>query len=427
MAEVRAFEGLCYNPAKIEQLADVITPPYDVISPEQKKEFLARSPYNIVRLILPEGDDPYANATKLLNDWIDHEILRSDPEKTIYCYHQTFKTPEGDEKTRKGFLALIRLTDFDQGIVLPHEATLSAPKEDRLQLLRASKTNFCPIFGLYSDPDQAIDKLVEPFTSAPPRAKVQDSDGILNTLWAVSDRQAVQKVEELMQRHWVLIADGHHRYEASLLYRNERARDDKNPDAPFHFTLMFLCNINQPGITVLPYNRAVTNLADFNFENILRKAVEYFDISTYDNWTTAQKELKKAGQDNTAFLVRLKGSTHLYLFTFKAISSLPAFYSGGTPEAVQKLDVNILHKVFLEKILSISEEDIRTQKYLKYYKNVREEEKDFEDGKLQIALFLNPTRVDQVVEVSRAGKKMPQKSTFFYPKVMTGFVLNKHE
>jgi uncharacterized protein (DUF1015 family) len=427
MAEVRAFHGLCYNPAKIEQLADVITPPYDVISPEQKKEFLARSPYNIVRLILPDGEDAYQNAAKTLEDWIGRHIMRPDPDRTIYCYHQTFKTPEGEEKTRKGFLALIRLVDFDQGIVLPHEATLSAPKEDRLQLLRAARTNFCPIFSLYSDPEQLIDRLLEPFTSAPPRAKVLDSDGILNSLWAVSDADAVEKVQTLMKKHWVLIADGHHRYEASLLYRNERSQEDTNPDAPFHFTLMFFCNINQPGITVLPYNRAVAQLPGFNFQEILRKAAEYFEIATFDDTAAAEQELKKSGAENTAFLVKFNGSNHIYLFTWKSKTPLSTFYPAGTPEPVQKLDVNLLHKVFLEKILGISEAEIRSQKFLKYYKNVRDEQKDFKDGKIQIAFFLNPTRVDQVVEVSRAGKKMPQKSTFFYPKVMTGFVLNKHE
>jgi uncharacterized protein (DUF1015 family) len=427
MAEVRAFHGLCYNPAKIEQLADVITPPYDVISPEQKKEFLARSPYNIVRLILPDGDHPYQNAAKTLENWIGEQVLIPDPERTIYCYHQTFKTPEGEEKTRKGFLALIRLVDFDQGVVLPHEATLSAPKEDRLQLLRAARTNFCPIFSLYSDPEQSIDKLLQPFTAAPPRAKVRDSDGILNSLWAVSDSEAVGQVQSLMKKHWVLIADGHHRYEASLLYRNERSREDTNPDAPFHFTLMFFCNINQPGITVLPYNRAVAQLSDFNFQEILQKAGDYFEIATFDDTTAADQELKKAGAENTAFLARFQGSNRIYLFTWKSKAPLSTFYPAGTPEPVQKLDVNLLHKVFLEKILEISEEDIRSQKFLKYYKNAQDEQKDFDAGKIQIAFFLNPTRVEQVVEVSRAGRKMPQKSTFFYPKVLTGFVLNKHE
>ena len=427
MAEVRAFHGLCYNPAKIEQLGDVIAPPYDVISPEQKKELLARSPYNVVRLTLPDGEDPYQTASRILDEWIRDQVIRPDPEPTIYCYHQTFKTPDGEEKTRKGFLALIRLVDFDQGIVLPHESTLSAPKEDRLQLLRAARTNFCPIFSLYSDPEQSIDSLLDPFTSAPPRAKVRDSDGILNTLWAVSDKKTVESVQTLMQKHWVLIADGHHRYEASLLYRNERSREDQNPDAPFHFTLMFFCNMNQPGITVLPYNRAVAQLPDFNFQDVLRKAAEFFEIATFDDAESAQRELKAAGKNNTAFLARLNGSTHLYLFTWKSSKSLSSFYPDGTPDAVQKLDVNLLHKVFLETILSISEEDIRSQKYLKYYKNTRDEQKDFEDGKIQIAFFLNPTRIEQVVDISKAGRKMPQKSTFFYPKVMTGFVLNKHE
>ena len=427
MAEIRAFRGLCYNPAKIDQISNVIAPPYDVISPEQKKELLARSPYNIVRLILPDGENPYQNASLILQNWLQQQVLVSDPTPGIYCYHQTFKTPEGEEKTRKGFLALIRLVDFDQGIVLPHEATLSAPKEDRLLLLRACKTNFSPIFSLYSDPDLMAEKLLDPFTTAPPRAKAQDPDGILNTFWAIFDRDTVAKVETIMKKHWVLIADGHHRYESCLLYRDERSREDKNPDAPFHFTLMHFCNINQPGITVLPYNRAVLNLPSFDPETILRKASTYFTIHPFDNPKSAFDELKIAGREKTAFLARFAGTSDWKLFRLKPETKLESYYPPGTSEAVQNLDVNVLHKIVLGAILSISDDDIRNQTYLKYYKNAEEEQKDFEHGKLQIAFFLNPTRVDQVVEVSKAGKKMPQKSTFFYPKLMTGFVMNKHE
>jgi uncharacterized protein (DUF1015 family) len=427
MAEIRAFHGLCYNPAKIEQIADVIAPPYDVISPEQKKELLQRSPFNIVRLILPDGDDPYKNANQILQTWIRQEVLQTDPHPSFYCYHQTFRTPEGEEKTRKGFHALIRLVDFDRGVVLPHEATLSAPKEDRLMLLRACKTNFSPIFSLYSDPELKVEKLLDHFTSAPPRTRAVDSDGIINTFWAVSDHAAIAKVTEFMKSQWVLIADGHHRYESCLMYRNERSQNDPNPDAPFHFTLMFFCNVNQPGITVLPYNRAVLNLSSFDPTAILRKAAEFFSISSFENWAKANEELKKAGQTKTAFLARFRGSPTAHLFRLKEEVKLDSFYPPNTPEAVQNLDVNVLHKVFLGRILSISEEDLRNQTYLKYYKNAEDELSDFQAGKLQIAFFLNPTRVDQVIEVSRAGRKMPQKSTFFYPKLMTGFVLNKHE
>ena len=315
MPELRAFRGLCYNLAKINQLADVITPPYDVISAEQKKEFLARSPYNAVRLILPDGEDPYQNAKELLNQWIRDQILLEDPDTSIYCYHQTFKTPDGEQKTRKGFLALIRLVNFEEGIVLPHEATLSAPKEDRLRLLRATKTNFCPIFSLYSDPELKVDRLLEPFTKTPPRARTQDSDGIVNNFWPVYDEAVIKKIYDLMQQHWVLIADGHHRYESSLMYRDEQAHENPDPNAPFHFTLMYFCNIDQPGITVLPYNRAVFNFPSFDPNAVIQKAKEYFDVESFDDSETSNTALKSAGQTQTAFLARFAG---LPKFTFSA-------------------------------------------------------------------------------------------------------------
>ncbi len=408
-------------------MADLISPPYDVISAEQKKEFLARSPHNIVRLILPDGEHPYEQARRTLDEWIRQQVLITDSDPCIYCYHQTYRTPDGDEKTRKGFLALIRLVDFDRGIVLPHEATLSAPKEDRLQLLRSCRTNFSPIFSLYSDPEQEIEKYLDTFTSSPPRAKVRDSDGIENSFWSVSDPETVSRVIELMKPHWVLIADGHHRYESCLLYRNERTIEDADPDAPFHFTLMFFCNMNQAGITVLPYNRAVLNLPSFDAASVISKASEYFSIESFESQERANQRLPASGLKTTAFLARFAGDSRIYVFTLKHSSGLRRFYPPETPDAVQTLDINVLHKIFIGAILSISDEDVTRQTYLKYYKSAREEMKDYEAGKLQIAFFLNPTRVDQVVEVSRAGKKMPQKSTFFYPKLMTGFVMNKHQ
>ena len=426
MADVRAFQGLQFNPAKVKNLADVITPPYDVISPEQKADFLKKSPWNVVRLILPEGEDPYAGANQLLQSWVEQGVFIHDSKPAVYCYHQTFQTPEGEEKTRKGFLARLKLEDFEKGIVLPHEATLSAPKEDRLRLLRACKTNFSPIFGIYSDPEHKIDSLLDRCTGGSPQFQVLDDGGVTNSIWSIHDQSVLQEVGTQMKTRWVLIADGHHRYESCLLYRNEMRVTNPDPEAPFEFTLMFFTNIHHPGITVLPYNRGVMDLPNFQPDQLLRKASKYFEIREFDEQEFAIAALKKEGSENTAFLALLRGAKDLYLFKLKKNVRLGHFYPPQTPEAVQRLDVNILHKIFLQEILSISEEDVRQQSYLKYYKDIKEEVKDFEAGRLQIAFFLNPTRVNQVVEVSRAGAKMPQKSTFFYPKLMTGFVMNQH-
>lgn len=424
MADVRAFRGLHYNLAKVH-LTEVISPPYDVISSEQRLEYLGKSPLSVVRLILPEGEDPYAGAKSLLETWIEQEILIQDREPRIYCYHQTFRTPDGEEKTRKGFMALVRLEDFNKGIVLPHEATLFAPKEDRLNLLRACKTNFSPIFGLYSDPEQKIYTLLEPATYVSPDAQAVDQDGISNSMWCITDSAVIQQVQELMLQHWILIADGHHRYESCLVYRDEM--DHRDSQAPYHFTLMFLTNIHHPGIAVLPYNRGVWNLPKFDPASILRKTGKYFEIREFDEQELAFFALGKEGVETSAFLTLLQGMKGFYLFRMKPHVKLEEFYPSDTPQVMQRLDVNILHKILLEGVLSISEEDIQQQKYLKYYKDSREEKKDFEAGRLQIAFFLNPTRVDQVVEVSKAGRTMPQKSTYFFPKLMTGFVMNKHD
>ncbi len=426
MADVRGLRGLYYNPSRIPDLSRVISLPYDVITPEHRHSYLKRSEYNVVRLILPEGEDPYAAADRLATEWIREGILIQDQEPCLYLYHQTFRTAEGEEKTRTGFLSRIRLEDFEKGIVLPHEATLFAPKEDRLKLLRATRINFSAIFSLYSDPAHEIDSVLNPFTSAPPRFSVTDEAGILNRFWAVRDTAAVQKVQKLMGNYWVLIADGHHRYESCLVYRNEQSKTNPDPEAPFHFTLMYFANIHHPGIAISPYNRAILDLPSWNPQDVLRTSEAYFDIERFDNRDRAVQSLKHH-VSTTAIAALLRGIKGAVVFRLKPDVNLQSHYPQGTPEVVRKLDVNVLHRLFLHEILGITEEDVKKQTYIMYYKDVEEERRDFDSGKLQIAFFLNPTRVDQVVEAAKAGVKMPQKSTFFYPKLMTGFVMNKHE
>jgi uncharacterized protein (DUF1015 family) len=309
---------------------------------------------------------------------------------------------------------------------LPHEATLFAPKEDRLKLLQACGVNFSPIFSLYSDPQREIDSILSSFTSAPPRFSVKDENGVLNRLWAVRDPLAIQKVQDFMKKHWVLIADGHHRYESCMVYRDQKSTDNKDPEAPFNFTLMYFSNIHQPGIAISPYNRAIYNLPSFDAGAILKKAEAYFDIRHFDDPERALQTMREF-LPSTAFTGFFKEKKGAYVFQLDSGIDLTRFYPPDTSEIVRGLDVNILHKLFLEHILGISEEDVKKQTYLKYYKDLQEERRDFESGKLQIAFFLNPTRVEQVVDAAKAGEKMPQKSTFFYPKLMTGFVMNKHE
>lgn len=427
MPDIRSFRGLRYNPAKIPDPSDVVTPPYDVISPAQRQEYLSKSPWNVVRLILPEGERPYEEANRTLQSWIRQEILIQDREPAMYAYHQKFRLPDGSEKTREGFLALIRLEDFDRGIVLPHESTLSSPKEDRLNLLRNCKTNFSPIFALYSDPEQSVESLLAPCTSAKADVRIVDSGGVTNSMWIVREKQVTTRIRELMKLRWVLIADGHHRYESCLMYRDEMAKQNPDPDAPFQFTLMFFTNIHHPGIAILPYNRGIYQLPAFDPQDFLRKASAYFEITEVHERDAVESALKSEGSQTTVFLARLRGMDAYVLFRLRPDFPLQNFYPAGTPETVQQLDVNILHRILIQHVLGISEEEIKRQTYLKYYKDASEEWNDLESGKLQVAFFLNPTKVEQVVEVSRAGAKMPQKSTFFYPKLMTGFVMNQHQ
>jgi uncharacterized protein (DUF1015 family) len=426
MTDIRAFPGVSYNMGAIKSLSDVVTPPYDVISPEQKKAYLEKSSYNVVRLILPDGEKPYEHAAQLFEDWLKTQILVQDPEPSLYGYQQTFVSADGEEKSRKGFISRIRLEDFDRGIVLPHESTLAAPKQDRLDLLRACKANFSPIFSLYSDPEMRVNSLLDSATQTPPRARVTDEGGAVHSLWRIHEPALIDSICSQMKSHWVLIADGHHRYESCLAYRDEMKRQNPDPEAPFHFTLMFFANLHDPGVEILPYNRGILNLPSFDPAAIRKKASAFFDIVEFKDVNAAAAVLKERGQKTTAFVTQFAGTPGAFLMVLKPETDLRPFYPANASSAVQRLDVNILHKIFLENVLSISQTDIHQQKYLKYYKNQNDERRDFESGALQIAFFMNPTPVQQVVDVSRGGEKMPQKSTFFYPKLLTGLVINRH-
>jgi uncharacterized protein (DUF1015 family) len=427
MAEIRSFRGLYYNPARVSNLADVIALPYDVISPDRKKEYLKQNPWNIVRLILPDGEDRYDAASRMLDGWMQEEVLVRDDIPSIYCYQQTFRGAGGDERTRKGFIALVRLEDFDRRVVLPHESTLSAPKEDRLQLLRATRSNFSPILGLYSDPEGQIDALLDPLTSGPARAKAEEEGGIAGAMWAIQVPEVIDQVAALMKDHWVLIADGHHRYESCLAYRNERMRDNQDPDAPFHFSLMFFSNIHQPGIAISPYNRGVHDLPKYDPDALLRRASRFFDTREFEEWDPAIFALGRDGAERTAFLALLQGKKAVYLFRLKHSVKPAELYPPETPEVLQKLDVNLFHKLMIEHVLGISDHEVREETFLKYYKDQKEELREYQAGRLQIAFFLNPAKIDQIVSVARAGETMPPKSTYFHPKLMTGWILNRQE
>ncbi len=391
-------------------MADVVAPPYDVISPEQQSELYDRHPANVIRLILGREEEPYSAAAQKLSEWMQSGIFVRDPMPSLYLLAQDFTLPDGRRLRRRGFIAACRLEGFGKGTIMPHEKTLPGPKEDRLKLFRATGAMFSQIMALYNDPGGLIDAAFQDARQQPYRDLV--FDGVRNRMWRVSDPEMIELVADFLRDRRVFVADGHHRYETALLYR------DSSPGVagtPAEFIPMYFASMNDPGLVILPTHRILHSLPSFDGSEFLKKLGGYFHLKNFDDQDDLEAALVRGGR-GTFGLIQKKAS---HLLTMKDRSLL---IRSGSPEAVAGLDVAILHTVILEKILGISNEDQLRKVYLDYVKDVTSAASLVSEGKAQAAFLLNATPVDQVREVAEAGLTMPQKSTYFYPKLLSGMV-----
>lgn len=440
MAQVIPFKGLRYNTSKISDLSKVMTPPYDVISPAEQDRFYQMSEYNIIRLELGKeepGDDEYNNkytrAARYLKEWLENQILVQEKQPSFYIYQQQFSLPNGNTYTRTGFVGLVRLEEFSRGVILPHENTLSKPKADRLQLMRACETNFSQIFALYDDPEKTIPMLLKQYTDAnSPDIEVEAIQGIIERLWVVSDASIIAQIQESMADKKLYIADGHHRYETALTYRNERMKQNPHHtgDELYNFVMMMMVEMEDPGLIILPTHRVINGIKNFSKEEFLQNASRDFVIEEH---LFSGRTLKQRAEEMDSLLTK-KGS-HTFVFYDGNLKSCHVLalkdieiISERLPEhdmSYRSLDVTILHTLLLEPLLGIGKEQIANQEFITYTHDLTEGVTWVEEGNCQMAFFVNPTSVKQVKEVSLAGEKMPQKSTYFYPKLLTGLVINK--
>ncbi len=431
MAQVFPFRGLRYNPARV-RLADVVTQPYDKISPAMQERYYAASPGNLVRIILGkreaadnEHDNVYTRAAAYFADWRRNGIFRQDETPSFYTYSQHFSLPgSGAQYERRGFVGAGRLEEYDAGVVFRHEQTLSGPKADRLNLLRATRAHFGQIFMLYSDPQKAVDSLLFQ-QSAPPEIDVCDEYGVRHRVWKVSDVGVVQQVQALMADKKVIIADGHHRYETALNYRNElRAEADGAPDSnsPYEWVMMTFVNMDAKGLVILPTHRVVVGLTNFDVVRMVERARPYFAVNPLRDKVDAAgaaQLLAQKGADNTALLaVTAVGD---FMLEARPDSAAQGPLAGLSPRQ-RRLDVVKLHKIVLEHALGISEEDIRNQKHLNYVRDAGEAIERVHQG-ANVAFLMNPVTIAQMSEVAFAGEVMPQKSTDFYPKLLSGLIV----
>jgi len=446
MAKIIPFKGILYNKEKIRDIKDVVAPPYDVISPAEQEELYKRHENNVVRLILgkeSDSDTPdnnrYTKARDSFDSWQRDSILIKDAFPSIYVYSQEYHLgeTEGFEKKRRlGFIALSKLEDFGEGKIHPHENTLAKPKEDRLKLMQHCNANFSSIFGLFSDPSKRIDSVLKDYMRHSPLYDMVDDAGMRHTLWAIRDNRAIKIITSVMSDKQIFIADGHHRYETAINYRNEMRGKlpDFSGEELYNYVMMYFTNTNSEGLSILPIHRLVSNLSDFDKKKIVEKAGEFFNIEKLsfnesDEKTVKQKlfsDIKERGEKEHIFGMYL-GNDEYLLLTLKDEDVLDRLITNSRHPSWKKLDVTILHTLLIEKVLRISEKNLAEQKNITYTISGDEAIKDVKAGKYQIALFLNPTKIEDVKDVAAAGEKMPQKSTFFYPKLITGLVMNKLE
>jgi len=429
MAKIFPFRGLRYNPAKV-QVQDVVTQPYDKISAAMQERYYQSSPFNLVRIILGKaepGDDDqknvYQRAAASLKAWRDDHVVVQDAEPSIYLYTQTFTVPgenSGTRLERRGFIAAGQLETYDQNVVFRHEQTLSKPKADRLNLLRATQAHFGQIFMLYSDPDGEVEAALT--QSRPADIEVLDEYDVVHRLWKVSDPAVIGRVQEAMLNKSLIIADGHHRYETALNHRNEmRQQTGKSGDAPHERVMMTLVNMDSSGLVVLPTHRVVVGLQGFDLLATLKRLEKYFDVEKLEvggDLKVATEKLREAGQDKTALLAVAPDAW--YLLRVRGDQQSDAL--AGQSKQQRALDVVQLHKLVLEETLGMTEEDIRDQKHLKYVREAREAVDEVRRGS-NVVFIMNPVRMQQVRDIAFGGDVLPQKSTDFFPKLLSGLTV----
>jgi uncharacterized protein (DUF1015 family) len=441
MARIAAFRALRYDPSKVS-LDQVVTQPYDKITPEMRERYYAASPHNLVRIILGKQqptdhsrDNPYTRAAQFFRDWRRQGVFQQDAEPSIYSYSQRFTIPgQKTEQERRGFIALGRIEDYSAGVVFRHEQTLAKPKADRLELLRATPAHFGQIFMLYSDPSAEIEGL--PAAPTTPTLELSDEYGVLHRVWRISDPALIERVRSQMRDKRLIIADGHHRYETALHYRDERramaasagiggvTRSTHPPDtdAPYEWVMMTFVNMDSPGLTILPTHRVVHGLNDFSPDVLRERACPYFSVEECDPGISAARVtaiLREAGKMGTVLLGVMKDRA----FLFDRPKGDGVGILANVPFRQQSLDVVQLHKCLLEDALGLSQESIRDQQNLRYIREADQALQQVRRGEANVAFLMNPVAIKQVREIAFAGEVLPQKSTDFYPKLLSGVTI----
>lgn len=437
MARIYPFRAWRYNPSAVS-LQDAVTQPYDKISPSMQQAYYQRSPYNLVRIILglPElfdaekGENVYTRAARDFRAWREQGVLIQEHEPCVFAYAQRFTVPGTTViKERRGFIALGKLHDYADQVVFRHEQTLSKPKSDRLNLLEATKAHFGQIFMLYSDPAGSVDKILYEGAGAAD-AEVTDEYGVVHRIWRIDRPAAIRLLTTAMSDKKLIIADGHHRYETALNYAKKhgtgetaqcesRSQHLENPEAPAAAVMMTFVNMESDGLVILPTHRVVHSLKDFDPAKFAAAAGQYFTVESLSDREPGRLIDALKSQKGTAFVAVTRSGD----FLLRAKPEAMAEALSSLPERQQRLDLTQLHSIVLERLLGLDAEKVREQTNLRYLRDAQEAVEQVRKGEADVAFLTNPVTMEQLKEVAFAGEVMPQKSTDFYPKLLSGLTI----
>jgi uncharacterized protein (DUF1015 family) len=439
MADIFTFRGVRYDAQRVT-LEKVLTQPYDKITLEMQERYYAASAYNLIAIEKGKAlasdsatETAYTRAARKFEEWLRDGILIQDAEPAIYAYFQNYTLPGTNHKLeRRGFIALGRLADYNEGVVFRHEHTLTGPKADRLELLRKTRCQTGQLFLLYDDPAREVDAILEEASKSQPSAEMRDEYDVQHRLWMIADAARVRKIAESMAPQKLVIADGHHRYETALAYRDEcRARAGRiDADAAYEKAMWTCFNVNQEGLTILPTHRLIRDVAGFSVEKFVKAASAYFNWYAYPFASASEREegfaefrhdLKRRGRAGHA-IGFYAGESKFYLLVLRNTAELERLLPDMTPTQRQ-LDVVLLHRLLLHKCLGITAEKVTAETNVSYEREMERAMTAVDENRAQIAFLLNPVRVKTVMDIALGGDVMPQKSTDFYPKLLSGLCI----
>ena len=437
MAEVKPFKGVLYNTKHINDLAKVVAPPYDVISSGYQDDLYQRHPHNVIRLILgksePEDTDTndlHKRSAKHFKQWLADDILIRDTAEAFYLTNVEFSV-DNRRVTRYGIIGLVRLEPFDKGVVLPHERTFSKVKSERLNLMKHSRANFCSIFGLYSDNEGILDRMKATVDSKTADIDLADDQGARHKLWRLTDDQGLKDIQAALAQKTIYIADGHHRYETALNYRqwlqeNDHQFDDRHPA---NYVMMSLSSLQDPGMVIFPAHRLVRDVPEEAMASLMSSLKDFFNVHSFSKNQGIHMALLKAdaalaaNKHRNAFMVYMKDDSAIHVLVLKN-GVMQERYGNEIPEPLLDLDVTMLTRLIMMDLLGFDKTWLDDATKISYRTTSQDAADAVMNGKADIAFILNPTRIEQVQRVAENGLIMPRKSTYFYPKIISGQVMN---